>query len=204
MASPAASSTKSALRQQCDDYRSHLSDEAYAERSAAVRDRIAGWPPLKRSRVVFAYWPMTEEREIDLRPLLQTLYEQDAEVALPVVTTFATNDGDTPAMEARRFTGEEDLATNRWGLREPTHGELVSTDQIDCALVPALGADRRGHRVGHGFGYYDAFLHNVDAPTAALVYDACLVDRVPADTHDVAVDCVVTETETICPDGDFA
>lgn len=195
---------KSTLRQRCVEYRTRLSDEDYATRSTAIRKRAADWPPLQRGTMIHAYWPMTEEREVDIRPIIRSLHDRGTQVVLPMVTTFATSNGDTPAMEHRRFTGEENLATNRWDLREPVNGERVSPNELDGVIVPALGADRRGHRIGHGYGYYDTFLRDVDAPTLALVYNACLVDRVPADAHDVAVDCVITETETICPDGDFA
>ena len=53
--------------------------------------------------------------------------------------------------------------------------------------------DRRGNRIGQGAGYYDTFLDTVDAPRLALLYDACFVDTLPTDPHDVPVTAVVTE-----------
>jgi 5-formyltetrahydrofolate cyclo-ligase len=137
---------------------------------------------------------MVERGEIDTRPLIRTLHEQGVEIVLPVVTSFSNG---SPAMTHRRYTGDDALRPNRWGVQEPIGTDAVSPDVLDGVIVPALGAGRNGHRIGHGRGYYDAFLADLDAPTVALVYDACLVDAVPADVHDVPMSAIVTEHETL-------
>ncbi len=190
------STTKSELRTEFEHYRASLSDAAYAERSAAIRAQARALPELDAARTVHIYWPMTDEREVDTRPLIERLHRQGRCVVLPVVTRF---DG-TPEMTHRRYTGPACLATNRWGLREPQDTPEVSPASLDAVLVPALGAGRNGHRIGHGFGYYDAFLPRVAAPTLTLVYAACLVDAVPADPHDIPVSMIATEHEIIRPD----
>lgn len=117
-------------------------------------------------------------------------------VVLPVVTSFANS---APAMEARTFTTPEALVENRWGLHEPVHGPRVDPATIDVVIVPAFGADRRGHRIGHGGGFYDRFLPTLNATTLALTFNACLVDTVPTAPHDVPVHYVITETEIVGP-----
>lgn len=102
-------------------------------------------------------------------------------------------------MEARLFTTPEALVENRWGLREPVQGTAVSPAEIDLVIVPAFGADRRGHRIGHGGGFYDRFLPTLEATTLVLTFDACLVDAVPTAPHDVPAQYVITETETVSP-----
>jgi 5-formyltetrahydrofolate cyclo-ligase len=112
---------------------------------------------------------------------------------LPVVTSFTNG---TPSMTHRRYEGDEALRPNRWGLQEPIGTDAVPPDALDGIIVPAFGAGRNGHRIGHGRGYYDAFLADLGAPTIALVYDACLVDTIPAAPHDVPMSAIVTEHET--------
>ena len=58
--------------------------------------------------------------------------------------------------------------------------------------MPALGVDASGMRLGKGAGYYDRALSVTDAPTAAVVYDDNVVNAVPHDAHDVAVQAVIT------------
>ncbi len=50
------------------------------------------------------------------------------------------------------------LAENKWGITEPQGGSEISASELDMVLVPLLGFDERGHRVGYGKGFYDRFL----------------------------------------------
>ncbi len=193
---PLALPTKADLRARFRAARRALSPVAWVERSAAIAARALDLREVDRARRVLAYWPLAAEREVDPRTLVRLLALRDVLVALPVVTSFAPG---APAMEARRLHDPAALRPNRWGLLEPVHAPRIDPATLDLVVVPALGAGRDGHRVGHGLGYYDAFLRDLDVPTVALVYDACLVEAVPADPHDVPVSVVVTETTTLRP-----
>lgn len=192
--------TKAALRQRFRAYRRDLSNTDYARTSQAILQRVRKLPELQRARTVHTYWPVTDRREVDTRPLIEQLCDRGVRVVLPVVRAFAgASDDPLPAMEHRMYTGPDCLATNRWGLREPQDTPKVSPTELDLVLVPALGAGRNGHRIGNGGGYYDAFLPEVTAPTVALVYAACVVDTVPTEAHDVPVTYITTEDELIHP-----
>ena len=80
------------------------------------------------------------------------------------------------------------------GITEPTGPRFTSNVLRSCGLVvaPALAVDRQGMRLGKGAGYYDRALSNLDVPVAAVVYDWEVVDAVPHDAHDQAVDAVIT------------
>jgi 5-formyltetrahydrofolate cyclo-ligase len=151
-------------------------------------------PAVVEAEVIHVYWPLPDRGEIDTRLLIAALRGRGADVVLPVVTSF---DPETPTLEHRRYEGPNALMTNRWGIREPVNTERVSPEAIDAVLVPALGADRHGHRLGHGSGYYDAFLQSVSCPRIALVYDACVVPSLPSAPHDVPMTTLVTEQNVI-------
>ena len=74
----------------------------------------------------------------------------------------------------------------------------------DVILTPGLAFDRTGGRLGRGAGFYDRFLERAKLSTSAPVLGVCfaeqLVDRVPADTHDVGVGMLVTQ-EGVFPTG---
>jgi len=188
--------SKSTLRDRFRAFRRGLSEDEWAERSAAIRARVRSLPELSAVSTVHGYWPQTEHHEVDTRPLIRDLHADGVTVALPVVTAYPPA---RPEMAPRRFTGTEALTPNRWDILEPTDAPPVDVDALELVLVPALGAGRKGHRIGHGTGYYDAFLASVRAPTVALVYEATLVDALPADPHDQPVDVVVTETAVVRP-----
>ena len=60
-------------------------------------------------------------------------------------------------------------------------------------VVPALAFDRRGNRLGHGYGHYDRLMTKCPGYKVGLIFEVQLVDEVPMEARDVAVDIVVTE-----------
>ena len=66
----------------------------------------------------------------------------------------------------------------------------------DVVLVPGLAFTPAGDRLGQGGGWYDRFLERVreDCTTIGVGFDVQLVDTLPVEIHDVALDCVVTES----------
>lgn len=186
---------KAALRARFRAVREALSPEAYAAASAAICERIAALPEVERAQTVHVYWPLVHRREVDTRPLIRRLVARGARVVLPVVVGFEG----APVLRHVAFRGEEHLQPNRWGIDEPIGPEEVSPEELDAVVVPALGAGRDGHRLGHGRGFYDAFLAGCPAARIGAVYAATLVPRVPAEPHDVPLDVIVTEEEVLRP-----
>ncbi|WP_103027325.1 5-formyltetrahydrofolate cyclo-ligase [Salinibacter altiplanensis] len=191
-----APSTKDTWRRRFRTRRRALSPQSYRARSSLIGHRALTRPAVVQAQVVHVYWPLTAQREVDTRPLIALLRARDVQVVLPVVTSF---EAESPTLEHRRYTGPASLTPNRWGIQEPTQTERVPPDAIDAVVVPALGVGRDGHRVGHGSGYYDAFLQSVSCPRVALTYEACLVASLPNDSHDVPVTAVVTEQQAFAP-----
>ncbi|WP_141764975.1 5-formyltetrahydrofolate cyclo-ligase [Corynebacterium sp. HMSC034A01] len=89
--------------------------------------------------------------------------------------------------------GDTDTA-GALGITEPEGPRFNSNVLRSCGLVvaPALAVDRQGMRLGKGAGYYDRALSGLEVPVAAVVYDWEVVDAVPHDAHDQAVDAVIT------------
>ena len=75
---------------------------------------------------------------------------------------------------------------------------IVKPQDIDFILVPAVGLDKKGYRLGMGGGYYDRYLVKaINAKKIAAVYDCQLVDEVIKDDYDIKVDMILTENTTI-------
>lgn len=186
------SPSKDEWREWFRSYRRSLSLSAYRARSAVICCRVFAHPITAHASCIHVYWPLLDQREVDTRPLIQALRGLGTTVVLPVVTSY---DPESPTMEHRRYEGPSSLSPNRWGIQEPTDTERVPPSALDAVIVPALGVDQDGNRIGHGSGYYDAFLNTVDAPRILPIYSACVVPSVPTDDHDVPVTVLVTERQ---------
>ncbi|MFN4263765.1 MAG: 5-formyltetrahydrofolate cyclo-ligase [Thioalkalivibrionaceae bacterium] len=138
--------------------------------------------------------------EVDLRPLLPALSRR-WRIALPKI------DFSRPGhMTFLPWKPGDTLHINRWGLAEPRahHLKPIAPRNLACVLVPIVGVDRRGGRLGMGGGYYDrAFSHRRwaarrdAAPRPRLVGIAFAIQRVrflPLQRWDIQLDALVTES----------
>ncbi|MFI2379034.1 5-formyltetrahydrofolate cyclo-ligase [Streptomyces sp. NPDC018964] len=164
------------------------------ESAAALAGRALGLPELAHARTVAAY--VSVGSEPGTLALLDALRARGARVLLPAL--LPDNDLDWGTYE-----GESSLARVRHGTRmalyEPA-GPRLGPDAVteaDVVLLPGLAVDARGMRLGRGGGSYDRVLARLDRAGArpalvVLLYDAEVVDRVPAEPHDRPVHAVVT------------
>ncbi len=90
------------------------------------------------------------------------------------------------------------LQSGAFNIEEPTGNDIADISNIDLIIVPAVAYDRKGNRVGRGKGYYDRLLNSCRNTTKIGVgYDFQLVDEIEAETHDIPVDIVITESNFI-------
>lgn len=92
---------------------------------------------------------------------------------------------------------ESRLELGSFHIEEPTGTNTVDPSEIELVVVPAVAYDRRGNRLGRGKGFYDRFLKNTKATKVGVGYEFQLVDEVPTEPHDVAMDIIITENSTI-------
>lgn len=150
---------------------------------AALTSHLLTW--LKGCSRVAAYVPLPgEPGGENLVPALAETHE----VWLPITPVS----GD---LRWGQFTGELRRGAH-FGIWEPEGpGETsISGLACDAVVVPALGIDRAGVRLGQGAGYYDRALESVECPIVALVYDDEVHEELPSEPHDQPVDGVVTQS----------
>ena len=90
---------------------------------------------------------------------------------------------------------ESDIACEpgRFGVREPRGGRpAVDVKQLDLILVPGLGFDRRGGRLGRGRGYYDRLLSCSVAKRIGVAFTEQCVPEAPVEPHDMRMNCIVS------------
>jgi 5-formyltetrahydrofolate cyclo-ligase len=91
--------------------------------------------------------------------------------------------------------------TGPYGIPEPPSpaGVEPRLSGWDIIVVPGLAFDRRGNRLGHGFGYYDRFLGGLpeSVPRVGLAWASQRITEVPVEAWDVPVHALVTEEGVI-------
>lgn len=90
---------------------------------------------------------------------------------------------------------ESELKKGRFGVREPKYPSIDVT--MDSILVPCVGVDVWGRRLGQGGGYYDRYLENFKGTKIALAFDFQLHPSIPSQAHDMKVHWIITESKTI-------
>jgi 5-formyltetrahydrofolate cyclo-ligase len=147
-----------------------------------------------RSRTLSAYWPVGGE--LDLRPLLNAALNRGKQVYLPVV------DARAGVLHFARYRPDRPLRRTRYGLHEPRRdrGAVIHPRRLDLVLVPLVGFDAHGTRLGMGGGYYDrtfAFARTSPATRrprmVGVAYELQRLAALERADWDVPVDAVVTE-----------
>jgi len=160
---------------------------AEAVRASMARARRQGLdiPP---GAAVAGYWPLRDE--FDVRALLGELHDEGLVCALPVVS------GPDRPLVFRRWRPGDAVTEGRFGIAEPADDRPEVRPL--ALLVPLLGVDGAGRRLGYGKGYYDRTLADLRAagPVVAIgvCFEAQRVREVPAESHDQRLDWVLTET----------
>jgi 5-formyltetrahydrofolate cyclo-ligase len=159
-----------------------LRAESMARRASG--DPADGAPP--PGAVVAGFWPLPGE--IDIRPLLETLFRRGHEIVLPVTPARGE------ALTFRLWTPGAELMREKFGTYRPKGVEK----RPDWLFVPLLAFDRAGHRLGYGGGFYDRTLATLPQAVAiGCAFAAQEVRNVPVDAHDIPLRGVATERELI-------
>ena len=96
-------------------------------------------------------------------------------------------------MDAIELTDETRLVSGSFGIKEPEKGSRVEPSDIDLAIVPCVSVTRDGRRLGHGGGFYDAFLKTANAVKMCVCFEKLLLADIPVTEDDVNMDIVITE-----------
>lgn len=189
---------KSALRKRLHAERNALAPEDRERLSAAIVGSILALDEYREARTVLGYMTFGSE-------LMTGAFAADALKAGKVlVLPFVQRAENRLGLYRVRDLGA-DLAPGPWGIRQPRPGtcEPVELSGVDFVLVPGLGFNAKGDRLGYGRGYYDRLLAGRRAGTALVAgaFHLQVVDRIPVEAHDVRIDMLVSERSTFVRDG---
>lgn len=148
--------------------------------TALVLDRVTAL----RGGCIGSYWPI--KGEIDPRPLVRACLERGARAALPVVVEKFR------PLEFWAWEPSGRLRRGIWNIPVPVQRRVVRPTAL---LVPLLGFDSAGHRLGYGGGHYDRTLAAMPTRplTIGIGHEFGRLETIHPQPHDIAMDAVVTE-----------
>jgi len=188
---------KQQLRKIMEARRLQLSEEQRRLASEAISRRTLEMiSPLVLSSAqptLLTFMPFRSE--VDVNPLTLRWWEAGNRVVIPKV------DKALRTMEAYEINSFEELEPGAWGIPEPrsTATKFTTLASIDVIIIPGLGFDRHGGRLGYGSGFYDRFLGRYDVLglphpyKLGVCFETQLLDELPMEQHDLRVDRIVTE-----------
>ena len=192
--SPADLQSRAMLRQRLREQRNALTA---ATRIAAATGLAAQLLPLIENRpsgYLAGYWAV--DGELPLHAFISRL-PTDCVYCLPVLHADR-------CLRFAPWRAGDPIAVNRFGIPEPQVSEssLLPAQQMQTVLLPMLGFDRLGNRLGMGGGWYDRSLgfrnHSQAGPLLVGVgYAFQQVDMGTVADWDVPLDFIATERELI-------
>lgn len=186
-----ASEQKKLLRQQLKAQRSQLSEEEKYLTSQVITDKLLGFINWTDIKSLHCYTPLESLAEIDSWLLLSAVWEQ-----WPHITVATPLLSDKKSLASVTINSDTSWAKSEQGLPLPSSQTRLPADhQFDLVIVPTLGFDSLGYRLGYGGGYYDRFLANQSrAQTIGLCYEFGYISLgLPRERHDIPLKRIVTE-----------
>ncbi|SFH59016.1 5-formyltetrahydrofolate cyclo-ligase [Modicisalibacter xianhensis] len=195
---------RKALRRELRQRRRALSPLQRRQAADALGKRLRSLPEVQRARRIAIYLP--NDGEIDVTVLLPWLKRRGAKVYLPVLRPLSDN-----RLWFVHYHEDTPMVANRFGIREPhtRHGAHRARQlppwALDLVLLPLVGFDDAGNRMGMGGGFYDrsfAFVrHRRPRPRLiGVAHDCQRVERLPIASWDVPLDAIVSDARVVRPD----
>lgn len=180
------------LRNTLRDRRRQLPPATRIAAAETLAAHLLALPFAPASGHVAGYWAM--DGEIALH-VWQLRLPPDTRYCLPVL-------GEDGLLRFAPWRAGEPLVANRYGIPEPAESEPLPAESMAMIVLPLVGFDTLGQRLGMGGGWYDrtlAFRHEHTAPPPWLVgagFATQQIDVLPAEHWDVPLDAICTESDT--------
>jgi 5,10-methenyltetrahydrofolate synthetase len=171
-------------RKQLIAIRETIPEAIHQQWSQAISGFLSQGLPQLHHMVIGIYWPF--RGEYDPRSMAQYLIQQGAKLALPEIT-----DKNAPLC-FRQWSPETPMQDGAYGIPVPVGTHIVT---LDAVIIPMVGFDRHGYRLGYGSGYFDRTLatYRSQPLSIGVAFELQRLESVYPQPHDIAMHYVVTE-----------
>ena len=190
--------TRQDLRRKLQQIRRNLTAEQQSEAACLVADkleqRLSNLEPRQTTVAVYKSF----SGELPTSAIIQKLWQLGFNTVLPVLHPFAKGH-----LLFLHYAPDTPMTTNKYGIAEPELNAqyVVPLSNIQILLMPLVGFDSQGNRLGMGGGYYDRTLaqwHNGNRPNLSpigLSYNEQQVEKIPVESWDIPLPEIITPAQ---------
>lgn len=177
------------------DWRKETRERLIAQRtSISAEDRSAWSERISRAleaalepyagRLIGFYWPF--RGEYDPRTVVTAMRERGSRLALPVIVERGQ------PLVFREWSPGSLMVQGTWKIPMPESGEAVFPDLL---VVPLVGFDRQGYRLGYGGGFYDRTIAAMPKRphTIGVGFAFGRLETIYPQPHDIPLERIITE-----------
>ena len=178
--------SKKDIRRRVLEKRNCISDKEWEDKSRLICEKVVTHPFFLQADVIYCY--VDYRREVGTREIIEQAWRSAKKVAVPKVL------GDE--MEFYYIQSFEDLEEGYKGIPEPMQTDLAQDENM-LVIMPGAAFDKTCNRIGYGKGYYDKYLQiHPSCKMIALAFELQMLEAIPADTHDICPNIIITEENT--------
>jgi len=182
---------KEKIRKELIEKRKKLTFDEVNSKSSEIKKRLFELDEFKHSQTVLFY--VSYGNEVRTHEIIKECLEKK-EVIVPI------SDKENRSLILSKLENWKNLEVGSYGILEPKKDKIkeISIENIDLIIIPGVGFDESGRRIGHGKGYYDNLLKRATKiSNIGLAYEFQIVKKIPIEPHDLPVKKIVTEKRVI-------
>ena len=182
---------KDDVRKDLINLRKNLSKNEVLEKSNKIKNRIFNMKEYKKSSTILFY--VSYDNEVYTHDMIKDSIKNKKNVVVPIT------DKKNKILILSKLESWDELVNGAYNILEPKIEKIkeISIDNLDLIIVPGIGFDENGNRIGHGKGYYDNLLRKSISQTIGLAFEFQIIKNIPIEKHDIPLDKIVTEKRII-------
>ncbi|MDC9588127.1 5-formyltetrahydrofolate cyclo-ligase [Xenorhabdus sp. XENO-10] len=183
-------SLRKSIRKKIRQLRQSLSPEQQSQFAQQAVKQVMAHPKIQQADKIALY--LSFDGELDTRPLIQQLWQQNKQVYLPILHPFSRNH-----LLFLRYCADTPLIRNRFNIEEPQLDvrQVLPISELNVMLIPLVAFDYTGQRLGMGGGFYDRTLARWQQQNfypIGLAHNFQLVEKLPNASWDIPLPEIIT------------
>lgn len=176
---------KKKVRKACEKNLLELTKEYKFAADNEIEKKILSMSEYKNANIIFCY--ISTENEVNTIGIIENALSTGKCVGVPRCISKGI-------MMVYSIKNLGQLKKGKFGIMEPDEScELIDKHDIEFGIIPCVSCDLKGHRLGHGGGYYDRYLKNSNMIKTVICRKKTMYRQIPVGEHDVVMDFVITE-----------